>query len=631
MLQLSQHFYTIFYKSDLLNSLITFSSDGIILFDRNHKIIECNPSFQILAGLSKNEIINSALSDHLRLQKHHVEKLLSGEYIEMKNETFYFKNFSGNCDELILPVIIEKKFEGGLVIITKTSDEALSFSKQALYYSEERFRLISKATNESLYDWNFETEELWFNEIFVEKFGFNEKNLKNGYEFWKNHIHPNDRERVVNGLETAISEGKTAWKDEYQFLNTKGFYSFIFDRGFIIRNQNGEPVRMVGAMMEVRDVKKIEEKLNESYENYEFLAESMPQLVWVMNEKGEGIYYNRKWSDYTGQEFDQYTKWGWTDVIHPDDLPKVLETWQHVLPIACEYKIEYRLRSKFGEYRWFLSRAVPMRNNQGKVLKWIGTPTDIHDERILLDNLAESRRVLKELNYKLNNSNDQLKRINKELDNFVYSASHDLRSPVRNIESLIQLVNDEIKTINNPTVKNYLELLSKSIQNLKKTINDLTEVAKIEEGTDKEEIEIQDIIKDVLFSISDLIKQSNAEIKSELFVKKITFSPKNLRSILYNLLTNSIKYRSPGKKPLIKIKTFLIDEIFCLCVEDNGLGIKKEDISKIFEPFKRIHHQVEGSGMGMSIVKRIVDNNNGTILVESEVNKGTTIKILLKP
>lgn len=623
-----------YLNESFLKEFFNHSSDGIVFFNKKQTVVECNAAFQLLSGFSRNEIIQSNIKNlfhFLNLDENIIiKKIFNGEKVEIRDHTFAFKENNGTFDGCIIPVVEKGTVEGGVLIFSKTSEEKPSISKQELHYSEERFRLIAKATNDSMYDWNFENNELWFNNVFIEHFGSVDGGFYKGYEFWKNHIHPEDRERVVSGLEQAIQSGEESWKDEYRFLSTQGYYAFIMDRGYIIHDVNNRPLRMVGAMIEITDVEKTEDKLKRSQENYQFLAESMPQLVWITNEKGEAIYYNRKWTEYTGQEFDQYSKMGWTDVIHPEDYPHKMAAWSNALAIGCEYKFEYRLRSKYGEYRWFLSRAIPMRNSEGAIVKWVGTSTDIHDEKILLDNVAQARTALKEMNRKLNSRNEQLKKINKELDNFIFAASHDLRSPVRNIESLLELLISELNGNKNKVVEYYLELLLRSIQNLKTTIQDLTEVTKIEEGSDKEEIEIQEIIDDILFSIKDLVDKSHAEIRYDLKIKKIVFSRKNLRSILYNLISNSIKYKIPNRDPYIEITCARLSENTVeIAVKDNGMGIKQEDLPKVFTPFKRMHHQVEGSGMGMSIVKRIVDNNNGSIEIESVVNKGTTIKIIL--
>lgn len=500
-----------------------------------------------------------------------------------------------------------------------------------LLISNERFKLISKATKDAIWDWDLTTNELWFNEMFQNTYGITHYDPMSSYEFWKAGLHPDDRVRVVEGIESAIALGKESWHDEYRFLKKDGMYVFIMDRGFILHGENNKPVRMVGSMTEVSNIHHVEERLRESESNYRFLSESMPQLVWIINQRGEGLYTNRKWSEYTGQEFEQYRGEGWLNCVHPDDLEGIRKAWAECVKEGQAYKREHRIRSLDGQYRWFLSRAVPMKDN-GNINRWIGTSTDIHEHKKLLDNLELTKVKLNEANEQLNERNNRLKVINNDLDNFVYAASHDLRSPVRNIESLLHMLKDEFKEWESNEKISYLcMLLFKSLESLKITIKDLTELARFDENTvGRESVLFQEVVDDVSVALQDLIEKSNAIIKSDLQIREVHFLKNNLRAILYNLISNAIKYKSRNRDPLIFVRTFMEGNYTVLQIEDNGKGIREEDMGKVFAPFKRISDEVEGTGIGMWIVKRIIDNNGGKIEIKSEVDKGTIFNVYIK-
>lgn len=500
-----------------------------------------------------------------------------------------------------------------------------------LQLSNNRFHLISKATKDAMYDWDFTTNELWFNDVFKSRFGKTE--VKTAYDFWKQSLHPEDRERVVNSLEQSIEKGRESWRDEYRFLSNQGSYVLIMDRGYILYNEEKKPFRMVGSMFEVSDMQHIEERLKESEENYRFLAESMPQLVWITNNKGESIYSNRKWSEYTGQDYDAYRGFGWLNQIHPEEHKDVCEHWKHCLRTGEEYCIEYRLKGADGEFRWFLARGIPMRDKEGKIKRWIGTSTDIHDQKKIMERLTSAQLELNQINSYLNVRNERLKKINMDLDNLVYSASHDLRSPVRNLESLLNLLSTELKNQQQDKNVSYLfDLVYKSLHALNITIKELTELARFDEdNTIEEVINFADLMEEVNIAMKEVIEEAKATLYTEFKVKEVTFAKNNLRSILYNLISNAVKYRSRYKECIVKVTTtFYNDNYILLTVEDNGIGIRKEDIHKVFTPFKRVNYQVEGTGIGMWIIKRIIDNNGGKIEVESEPGQGTVFKIFIK-
>jgi len=252
---------------------------------------------------------------------------------------------------------------------------------------------------------------------------------------------------------------------------------------------------------------------------------------------------------------------------------------------------------------------------------------------MMLNNFASAQVKLSDINNQLNTKNEELKKINKELDNFVYMASHDLTSPVRNLESLMELLLNELNPDPNNVKLNFLiNLVTRSISILKKTISDLSEVAKTEEDPFLiQEVNLDEVLEEVKDSIKDLIEGSEAIILEDFKVKSLKFRKKNMRSILFNLLSNAIKYKSIERKPVVGIRTeFVSDDIILLAIQDNGKGIRKEDYPKVFAPFKRIDYGVEGTGIGMSIVKRIVDNNGGKIEVNSNPGEGTVFNIFLK-
>ncbi|CAN5921163.1 hypothetical protein BH24BAC1_BH24BAC1_05140 [soil metagenome] len=227
--------------------------------------------------------------------------------------------------------------------------------------------------------------------------------------------------------------------------------------------------------------------------------------------------------------------------------------------------------------------------------------------------------------------NYDLIRINADLDNFVYCASHDLKAPVSNIEGLLSALREEVAAPDG-AVEPILERLELSVRKINRTIQDLSDVSKIQRRSESEvleEIHFEQMLEEVLGSIQDMVQQSGVQVLSDFSLQPtLWFVPQNLRSILQNLLTNAIKYRSPDRGAFVRISTLETEKHVVLRVEDNGIGIDLErNEKKLFSLFKRLHDHVEGSGVGLYIIKRIMDNYQGKIEVQSEVNKGTTFQV----
>jgi PAS domain S-box-containing protein len=230
--------------------------------------------------------------------------------------------------------------------------------------------------------------------------------------------------------------------------------------------------------------------------------------------------------------------------------------------------------------------------------------------------------------------NKKLLAINADLDTFVYSASHDLKGPILNVEGLMKVLLPKLpaESVQLPEVEKVLNMIFGSIERLKATIADLSEVSRVQKEADEDVriVNIAEVVSDVLFDMELEIKETDAGIKVEFEYCPLRFSPKNLRSVVYNLLSNAIKYRSPDRRPLIFIRCEDKGGELLFSVSDNGLGMNLKYKSKIFSMFKRLHSHVEGTGVGLYIVKRIVENAGGRIEVASELGEGSSFRVSFK-
>ncbi|MFN3405381.1 MAG: ATP-binding protein [Cytophagaceae bacterium] len=228
--------------------------------------------------------------------------------------------------------------------------------------------------------------------------------------------------------------------------------------------------------------------------------------------------------------------------------------------------------------------------------------------------------------------NVELSIVNNDLDNFIYTASHDLKAPISNLEGLLNSISETLERKLSEEEKEMIAMMNFSVNKFRNTINDLTDISRIQRSkNDTDLISLYDILDEVKNNLSLQIRECKASIHIDLKIKELQYSRKYLRSILYNLLSNAIKYKHPERDPVIHIRTYNQDKSVVLEVEDNGLGTDVNKKEKMFQMFRRLHSHVEGSGLGLYIIKRIVDNYGGSIEVESEIGKGTLFRLFFHP
>jgi PAS domain S-box-containing protein len=232
--------------------------------------------------------------------------------------------------------------------------------------------------------------------------------------------------------------------------------------------------------------------------------------------------------------------------------------------------------------------------------------------------------------------NEELQRINVDLDNFIYTASHDLKAPIANIEGFVKLLAAKYdkKNLHEEEFREFIAYIQDSISRFKTTIGDLTQISRtqrnIAEDTQGEVVNVQAVYDDILADVGFLFSDANCCVTTDFTVPLLVFSRKNFRSILYNLVSNAFKYRSPERDCRILVRTENMGGYILLSVKDNGLGLNGKNKKQLFSMFKRFHSHTEGTGIGLYIVKRIMDNAGGRIEVESTEGEGTEFKVFFK-
>lgn len=403
------------------------------------------------------------------------------------------------------------------------------------------------------------------------------------------------------------------------------YYNFIYQARV---DEQGKIDGIMVFAYDVSDQVKARKEIEKNVGRLRFMANAMPQKVWKAKANGEVNYFNEKWLDYTGLSSDELKGWGWKKVIHPDDWAENEKVWLHSIQSGEDFQLEHRFLRKDGLYRWHLSRGLSQKGDDGKVHLWIGTNTDIHDQKM-------AEQALQELTSELTATNNELRRINVDLDNFIYTASHDLKAPITNIEGLLSLLLNKLpkEYQQQEQVQPILRMMETSVERFKKTITNLTDITRLQKENEQEatRVSVPEIVQEILLDLNQMIQESGAQIEEDTAeCAEITFAEKYLRSILYNLVSNAIKYRSPERMPLVRISCRTIPGFAVLSVQDNGLGIDLNQEKKLFTMFRHLHNHIEGSGIGLFMVKRMLENAGGKIEVNSQLGLGSTFTVYIR-
>ncbi|WP_299823058.1 chemotaxis protein CheB [uncultured Pontibacter sp.] len=399
-------------------------------------------------------------------------------------------------DKVLMAYEELKLAEENLIKLNNELENRVMERTKELASSEERFRMVSMATNDVIWDWDVVNNDVWWSDSLQSILGFKAHEIGKGVDAWFNLIHPDDKEEVVRDINKAINSGKDQWAGEYRLGKKDGTYAYVSNRAYIMHNEYQMPYRVLGSFIDLTDLKLTQEKLQQT--------------------------------------------------------------------------------------------------------------------------------------------NEHLLRVIEDLDTFVYTASHDLKSPIGNIEGLMLLLEEQIASagpIPGEPIQPVFEMMKGAISRFKNVIKDLTDIAKVQRDIDgePEQVKVEEVFKDVKESVKELLQSENAVIKTDFNeVPYINFSKKNLYSVLYNLTSNSLKYKAKDRVPEVHLKTKRIDGYVLLSITDNGLGISEENVTKLFTLFKRFHTHVDGTGMGLYIVKRMVENANGFVKVKSIEGKGTTFELYFK-
>ncbi len=292
-------------------------------------------------------------------------------------------------------------------IVHHVTDVTKEFAAQReIEKNRQRFEMLALASNDIVWEWDLNTGNWWWNRNLEIQFGYNRADLEPGMEVWANRLHPEDKDRIVSQLMQTILIRNKEWKNEYRFRRADGSYAFVLDRAYTLQDAKGNTLRVLGTIIDITEQKQTELALKKSNERFELLLETIPQMAWMSEPDGSTYFYNRKWTEYLGVDSNEIKGWGWQHYIHPEDVGHTATNWNAALQNGTALDMQNRWRrASDGQYRWHIGKILPVRNSQGNIIQWVGSLTDIHDQKLqeeaLEKRVAERTEALQEANTQL--------------------------------------------------------------------------------------------------------------------------------------------------------------------------------------------------------------------------------------
>jgi PAS domain S-box-containing protein len=361
--------------------------------------------------------------------------------------------------------------------------------------------------------------------------------------------------------------------------------------------------RIEALHQEILNRKRAEARLAASEARWRFMAESMPHKIFTTNAAGQVDYINSRWHEFTGFTPEQMRDFGWTQFIHPDDLEENIRLWLHSKATGQPFEYQHRFRRADGVYRWHLTRVQAHPGPDGKTFVWIGSSTEIHDQK---------------------ETEDELRRANEDLKQFAFAASHDLQEPIRNVAVYSELVAARYHGQLDDEGRQYLAFLQEGAQRLARLVHDLLDYTRASmaelTGTPAD---ASVALENAVVALAEAIRESGAQVTSDP-LPQVFMGEAHLQQVFQNLIGNALKYRSEVP-PRIHVSAVERGMMWRFSVEDNGIGIDAQFKEKIFGVFKRLHTgKYSGNGIGLAICQRVVERYGGRIWVESIPGKGST-------
>jgi two-component system CheB/CheR fusion protein len=372
------------------------------------------------------------------------------------------------------------------------------------------------------------------------------------------------------------------------------------------------------------------------------MTNNVPVMIWVAGPDKNFTFLNNTWLAFTGRTLTKETGIGWTEGVYPEDLELCLSTYHKAFQNRTPFSIEYRMKRHDGHYRWILNSAVPTYDSSGEFTGYTGSCTEIHDKRIMHQELEQR---VHDRTQQLQEANNSLERSNNELQQFAYVASHDLQEPLRKIITFSNRLKENFADQMPAAGKEYIEKIHASTSRMRHLIDDLLNFSRISQFEKKfVQTDLNEVLRNVLADFDLLAQENNVNLNiGKLPV--VPAVPLQIHQLFHNLVSNAFKFTAKKTNPHIEVASRILPaeelkryprlepsvEYHEIVFRDNGIGFPQEFADQIFVIFQRLHDKdaYSGTGIGLALCRKIARNHMGEIVAESVENIGSAFSVIL--
>ncbi|WP_439504356.1 PAS domain S-box protein [Sediminibacterium sp.] len=604
-----------------LNNIFNSSLDLIIIAGLDGFVKKANPAAKDILEYDADEIINLPFThfihpDDEEITRIEADKLGKGQAVKYFENRLITKN--GNVKWIAWTFTPSKEDNliyglGKDITEKKNLEDILNKSNKLARIGSWEINL-----NRGTVFWSDITKEIREVEPdFVPTMEIGISKFKEGFH----------RNTIQKRVEECIRSG-TSWDEELLIETFKGNWKWVRSIGegeFL----NGKCIRVYGSFQDIDEKKKAQQEIIENNDRFNLVAKATNDLIWDWDIlTGETLRLGSAFFENLGyvKNFTFTNKLLWLDLIHPEDLNRVEDKRNAIFddPTQTYWEDQYRCKRADGTYAIVYDRGYIVRTSNGVALKMIGSTQDI-------SKLKQTEIELAELNQQLTIQAKDLALSNKELENFAYIASHDLQEPLRMISSFLSQIEKKYGEILDEKGKKYIFFAVDGAKRMRQIILDLLEFSRVGRQELKEElINVRGVLDDILDLYKKQIEEKNAVFEIGSMPMIITYKA-TFRQIMQNLISNALKYQQSNNHPIINIKCQQENSYWKFSIQDNGIGIEAEFHDKIFEIFQRLHSKeaYSGTGIGLAIVKKIIEGQGGKIYLVSKKGEGSIFNFTL--
>ena len=607
-------------NTDITN-LLDCTDIGIIFLDANLSIRRFTSTLKLHFNLAEE--------DYGRNIAHFSSNILNSNFKEIcltvlsdgGSHVSEIENVNGHI--YMMKVLPYRSLNGAIegLVISFVDVTNLKEAEQRTKHSEERFKLAIEGARDGIWDWvDMNSKEEWWSPQFYRLINYAPEELPANLDNYYDLLHPDDLEETQRRIQDYIEDANQPFDTKYRLMVKEQGYRWFRAKAILQRDEAGKPLRMVGSISDIHDEYLYQAKIEDNEKILNAIVEGTMAGYWDWKIQEDYEYMSDSFKHMFGYEPDEIpnTPEWWQSNIHEDDLPKVLESFnEHVASKGQkEFNNLVRYRHKDGSLVWVYNRGnVVSWDADGKPLRMVGSHLEV-------TKLIQAEEVLMA-------KTNELEKINKELEQFAYIATHDLRSPVLNLKALLKIFRSS--GLINEQNESLVSRIESSLTGLNDTLHDLIDITNLRKNTEENIhlILLKDAFLEQMRSINERYHYE-PEVRFNLLVSYIKYLPGHITSIFYNLYSNAIKYRKDDELLIVEISTRKEEGYIVIEVKDNGKGFNMQNIDKVFGMFQRLDLSTEGKGVGLYVIKSLVETKSGHILTSSQEGVGTSFQVYLK-